>query len=376
MGLDYAKAGVNIALGDDASKILYDAARKTFENRKGNVGEIIVPFDDFSGVRAVDIGGLPKGSLMCTGFDGVGTKVEIAQRMNRHDTVAFDLFAMVCDDAIVRGAEPVLVGSVLDVNSLGEGRDSNLPQLKELANGYIAAAKAANVAVVNGELAELGNAVGGHGKFNYNWCASVVWFAKKDKLFTGKEINVNDSVVVLQEKGFRANGLSLVRKVFKSEFGKNWHNKEFQGEKLGTLVLVPSTIYSRAVVHMHGGFKTGGCCRIHGVAHITGGGLPGKLGRVLKPSGLGAELIDLFEPCKAMQFCQELGKIEDKEAYKTWNMGQGLAIITPEPDKVIAEAKKFNINAKLAGKIIQENKIKLKSQGVFNRGEELVFDMA
>lgn len=375
MGLDYAQAGVNIELGDDASKILYNAAKKTFENRKGNIGEIIVPFDDFSGVRAVDIGGLPKGSLMCTGFDGVGTKVEIAQRLNRHDTVAFDLFAMVCDDAIVRGAEPVLVGSVLDVNSLGDKTSSNLPQLKELAMGYIAAAKAANVAVVNGELAELGNAVGGHGRFNYNWCASVVWFANKDKLFTGREIKVGDSVVVLEEKGFRANGLSLVRKVFKNEFGDDWHNKEFQGEKLGSLVLVPSTIYSKAVVHMHGGFKTDGCCRIHGVAHITGGGIPGKLGRILKPSRLGAELNNLFEPCRAMQYCQELGKIEDKEAYKTWNMGQGLAIITPEPDKIIKEAKKFGINARLAGKIVQDTKIKLKSKGVFNSDQELVFDI-
>ncbi|MBD3303528.1 hypothetical protein GF343_00115 [Candidatus Woesearchaeota archaeon] len=376
MGLDYAQAGVNIELGDDASKILYNAAKKTFENRNGNIGEIIVPFDDFSGVRAVDVGRLPEGSLLCTGFDGVGTKVEIAQRMNRHDTVAFDLFAMVCDDAVVRGAEPVLVGSVLDVNSLGDKTSSNLPQLKELAMGYIAAAKAANVAVVNGELAELGSAVGGHGRFNYNWCASVVWFANKDKIFTGKEIKVGDSVVVLEEKGFRANGLSLVRKVFKNEFGDNWHNKEFKENKLGSLVLVPSTVYSKAVVHMHGGFKTSGCCRIHGVVHITGGGIPGKLGRILKPSNLGAELNDLFEPCQAMHYCQELGKIDDKEAYKTWNMGQGLAVITPEPDKVIEEAKKLGINSKLAGKIIQENKIKLKSKGVFNKDQELVFDIA
>ncbi len=373
--ITYKDAGVNIELGDDASKILYNAAKKTFENRKGNIGEIIIPFDDFSGVRAIGIGGLPKDSLMCISFDGVGTKVEIAQRMNKHDTLAFDLLAMVCDDAIVRGAEPVLVGSVLDVNSLGDDKDSNLPQLKELAKGYIAAAKDANVAIVNGELAELGNAIGGHGKFKYNWCASIVWFANKKKLFTGKEIKAGDSIVVLQEKGFRANGLSLVRKVFKNEFGDNWHNKEFKGDKLGNLALVPSTIYSKAVVHMHGGFKTEGCCRIHGVAHITGGGMPSKLGRVLRPNNLGAELNNLFEPGKAMQYCQELGKIKDTEAYKTWNMGQGLVIITPEPEKVIEEAKKFGINAKLAGKIIQENKIKLKSKGVFNRDEELIFNI-
>ena len=129
MAMDYSKAGVNIKLGDQASKILYGAAKQTFKNRTGNIGEVIIPFDDFSGVRAVNVGGLPEGSLMCLGFDGVGTKVEIAQRMNNHRTVAFDLIAMVCDDAIVRGGEPVLVGSVLDVESLGKDGESNIERV-------------------------------------------------------------------------------------------------------------------------------------------------------------------------------------------------------------------------------------------------------
>jgi len=362
--MDYSKAGVNIKLGDKASKLLYEAAKQTFENRQGNIGEIIVPFDDFSGVRAIDVSALPAGSLMCMGFDGIGTKVEIAQRMDDHSTIAFDLFAMVCDDAIVRGAEPVLIGSVLDINSLGE--DSELPMIKQLVDGYVKAAKDANVAVINGELAELGSAVGGYGNFKYNWCSGLVWFANKDKLFTGKEIKVGDSIVVFEEKGFRSNGLSLVRKTFSIKYGEEWHNVDFNGSKLGNLVLVPSTIYSKAVISMHGGFKTEGCCEIHGISHITGGGIPGKLGRVLKPSGYGAELNDLFEPCAAMKHCQEIGEITDEEAYRTWNMGQGLAVITPEPEKVISEAAKFGIQAKIAGKVIEEKKIKIKS---------LVFDI-
>jgi phosphoribosylformylglycinamidine cyclo-ligase len=373
MQIDYAKAGVNIKLGDKASKLLYEAARKTFENRTGNIGEIIVPFDDFSGVRAIDVGELPPGSLMCMGFDGIGTKVEIAQRMGDHSSIAFDLFAMVCDDAIVRGAEPVLIGSVLDVNSLGE--DIDLPMIQQLAEGYVNAAKDANVAVVNGELAELGNAVGGYGEFKYNWCAGLVWFANKNKLFTGKEICVGDSIVVLEEKGFRSNGLSLARKTFEVRYGEDWHEQEFEGEKLGNLILVPSKIYSKAVVSLHGGFKTEGSCKINGVSHITGGGIPGKLGRVLKPSGYGAELNGLFEPCAAMKHCQEVGEVSDEEAYRTWNMGQGLAIITPEPEKVISDVSKFGINAKIAGKVIEERKIKLKSNGIFSKGKELVFDI-
>ncbi len=88
--MDYASAGVNIELGDDVSKILYNAARQTWANRKGKLGEVIVPFDDFSGVRAIDVSELPKGTLMNIGFDGVGTKMEVAERVGNHRTIAHD----------------------------------------------------------------------------------------------------------------------------------------------------------------------------------------------------------------------------------------------------------------------------------------------
>ena len=122
-------------------------------------------------------------------FDTVGTKSEIAQRMNKHDTIAFDLFAMVCDDAILRGGEPILIGSNLDVNTLGRD-ESKLSIIKEIARGYIEAAKEANVAVINGELCQLGASVSGYSDFVYNWGAALVWFARKDKILTGKEIKI------------------------------------------------------------------------------------------------------------------------------------------------------------------------------------------
>ncbi|MBI2110220.1 nitroreductase family protein, partial [Candidatus Woesearchaeota archaeon] len=216
----YADAGVNLELGDDVSKILYNAARQTWDNRKGKLGELIVPFDDFSGVRAVDVSGLPKGTLMNIGFDGVGTKMELAERINDHRTIAYDLFAMVCDDAVVRGAEPVLIGSILDVNSLGKENETYIEQVRQLAQGYIEAAKAANVAIVNGEVAELGSRVGGFGNFNYNWGAAVVWFANRARLFTGREIRDDDRIIGLREYGFRSNGLSLVRRIMKEYYGE------------------------------------------------------------------------------------------------------------------------------------------------------------
>ncbi len=311
----YADSGVNIELGDNVSKILYNAAKETWVNRKGMLGELIVPFDDFSGVRAIDVSNLPSGTLMNIGFDGVGTKMELAERINDHSTIAFDLFAMVCDDAVVRGAEPVLIGSILDTNSLGKDGETYIEQVKQLAKGYIEAAKAANVAIINGEVAELGDRIKGFGDFNYTWGGAVVWFANKDNLFTGREIKQGDAIVAFKEKGFRSNGLSLVRKVFQRVYGDNWHTKELNGISLGKLALIPSKIYSKTIVDAHGGIDNEKRVEIHGVAHITGGGIPGKLGRILKASNLGAELNNLFEPPKVMLHCQEIGNINDKEAY-------------------------------------------------------------
>ncbi len=369
----YAASGVNIELGDDVSKILYNAAKETWNNRKGKLGELIVPFDDFSGVRAIDVSNLPAGTLMNIGFDGVGTKMELAERVNDHRTIAYDLFAMVCDDAVVRGAEPVLIGSILDVNSLQREGVPFLNQVKQLAEGYINAAKVANVAIVNGEVAELGSRVGGFGDFNYNWGAAVVWFAKKERLFTGREIQEWDSLVGLRETGFRSNGLSLVRKIMTNKHGENWHMAEYKGINLATHALMPSRIYTGAVVEMFGGFDQEPKAVVHGVSHITGGGLPGKLSRVLKPSGLGAIIDRPFEPAELMLYCQEKGNVADAEAYRTWNMGQGMVIITPKPHDVMSIAQTHGIESTLIGRVRRASGISILNKGYFSKGEYLNF---
>ena len=351
----YEEAGVNIELGDDVSKILYNAAKQTWDNRKGKLGEIIVPFDDFSGVRAIDVSNLPSGTLMNIGFDGVGTKMELAERVGDHRTIAYDLFAMVCDDAVVRGAEPVLIGSILDVNTLTD----NIEEVRQLAEGYVNAARDANVAVINGEVAELGNRVGGYGKFNYNWGAGLVWFANKDRLFTGLEIKDGDSIVALKENGFRSNGLSLVRKILNNN---DWPSDLVQA------ALEPSKIYSGAVVDMFGGYDGEPKAEIHGVVHVTGGGIPGKLGRVLKPSGLGANLDNLYTPPDVMLECQKLGDVSNEEAYKTWNMGQGMLIISPNPADVISVASGHGIDAKEVGEVYSKPSVCIKSKGYCDEG--------
>jgi phosphoribosylformylglycinamidine cyclo-ligase len=146
-----------------------------------------------------------------------------------------------------------------------------------------------------------------------------------------------------------------------------------EGENLGELVLKPSRIFTRAVVDMIGGFEGKPQAEVHGVAHITGGGIPGKLGRILKPRNLGAEIEDPFRPGKIVLYCQELGRISDEEAYQTWNMGQGMIIITPEPNEVIKVARKYNLEAKVIGKVTSNPGITIVSQGMFKKNKILKF---
>ncbi|MCK6510556.1 AIR synthase-related protein [Myxococcota bacterium] len=362
----YAAAGVDLSLGDRASRILYEAAQKTWKIRQDRLGEVLVPFDDFSGLRAIDVSGLPQGTWMMLGFDGVGTKVEVAERMNQHDTIAFDLLAMVCDDAVIRGAEPVLVGSILDVSRLAQrspARGEFLEQIRQIAHGYTAAALEAEVAIVNGELAEMGSRVQGYSDFSYNWGAAVLWFGHQDRMLTGKKVQPGESIIALAEEGFRSNGLSLVRRTLEEHYGEHWHETRWQGTLLGQGVLAPSRIYTRAIVEMTGGYTQTPTAQVHAAAHITGGGIPEKLARALRPSGCGAHLEAPLPPPPLMLHCQELARISDKEAYKTWHMGHGMLIITPQPGPVLEIAQKHRIPAQLIGQTTQEKGIHIRSQG-------------
>ncbi len=364
----YRDSGVDVELGNDVSKILYNAARVTWDNRKGKLGEVIVPTDDFSGLRYIHVGGLPDGTVMNLAFDGIGTKVNLAQRRRNHRTMGYDLVAMVAEDCVVRGAEPVLLGSILDVKSLGPKDDPYLEEVKQLAEGYINAAKAAGVAVVNGEVAELPVCVEGYGdRIKYNWGAGVAWFANKKRLFTGREIQAGDSLIGLFEPGFRSNGLSLVRKILENVYGPLYHDvPSGEGSQtIGDLVLTPSKIYTRAVVEMFGGWdlRVEPKARLHGVVHVTGGGIPEKLGRVLRPSGLGAVIDKPFIPSQFLLYLQDKGSVPDRDAYCTWNFNHGMIIVTPDPERVMELASIDGIENKEIGYIKNEPSIKIKNMG-------------
>jgi phosphoribosylformylglycinamidine cyclo-ligase len=368
---------VNIELGDDISRALYNASKQTHSNRPGFLVEF---HESFSGMRAIPATVLKDqdNMLMNMGFDGVGTKVEIAERMDDHSTVAFDLFAMVCDDAVVRGAEPVAIGSILDVRQLDDTEHTR-GAITQLALGYMAAAACAKVVVVNGEVAELGDRIGGHGDFNYNWGASVLWFAHRERILTGHQVKPGDALVGLEEHGFRSNGITDVRKAMLEHYGPDWQHQrasEIASDLLlGKHVQVPSTIYSRFVCDLTGGYDitVEPRAKVTGVAHITGGGQPSKLGRMLEPSGHGVLIDDPIEPPAIMLHVQELRGFSDEKAYGKWHMGPGMVIATPEPEKVLDEALNHGIAAQVIGSVTEEPGIRIKNMGNEQQEEWLTF---
>jgi phosphoribosylformylglycinamidine cyclo-ligase len=364
----YAAAGVNLNLGDTASQALYNAAKRTWEQRRDRLGDIIIPYDDFSGVRAIAVGGLPADTVMGLGFDGLGTKIEVAERLGIWHTVAFDLFAMVCDDAVVHGAEPALLGTVLDVRSLGSATTPYVHIVSQLAEGYVAAATAARVAVINGEMAEYGDRLSGYGPFNCTWNAGVLWFAKRSRLLSGAALRPGDAIVGLQETGCRANGYSLLRRILHRHHGDDWHTVPLGHTTLGELALQPARIYTAAVVDMLGGVDGEPQAVLHGVVHVTGGGLPGKLGRLLRRVALGAEITDPWPPGPLLHYLQKHGPVNDQEAYRVWNMGQGMLLITPQPEAVIAVAQRHHILAQIVGEVTSQPGIRVWSRGYFSTG--------
>jgi len=365
--MNYKEAGVDNDLKAQCSKLFYEAAKKTWFNRKKKFGEITACQDAFTGGRGFL---LKNDSNYISGLasDGIGTKQVIAQRYSTftgdftcHQDIMKDLFAMPADDCPMKGAEPILLNWTINFNK------PNLECTRALAKGSVIAAAEAGVAIFSGETAELGDIVGGYGDVRYLADATVFWVAQKDYLLDPKDIEVGDSIVALKEDGFRSNGLTLVRKIAEQAYGDKWHEKEVNGENLAKMALVPSRIYAKAVVQMYG--------MIWSVAHITGGGIPEKLKRAMAGSNLGASLTNLYEPSKAIKTFQELGKVKDIDAYNTWNMGNGMLIITNTPSQIIEIARRYGIEARIAGEVIKEPYIEILNKGMFNKNESLRFSL-
>lgn len=338
-------SGIDIDLGNYCSKIAYSWAKKTFKNRQNGFGNPLISVDGtFSNL--VNYRGVKVGITS----DGIGTKIELAERTGIYDTLGFDLVAMVADDLAANGIEAVNISNILDVDFL----DSDI--VDQLMKGLHNAADYAKVVITGGEIAELGGRISGYGeRMHFNWCATAVGILPENREFIdGRKVKQGDIIVSLKSRGFRSNGFSLIRKIMKDNFGIKWHSKLYGKEKTwGEVLLTPSLIYSPLVSEILNNYN------IKGIAHITGGGIIGNLSRILEVNRVGAYLDSLFEPLEFMREVQRIGNISEKAAYRIWNMGNGMLIIAEESesDGILKLAHNQGYKAQIAGKVISEPRI-------------------
>ncbi len=318
----YAKSGVDIKQEEKAIKALTDRIRYI---RKG-IGQPVLT-GHFASI--VDFGAF--GVAVTT--DGVGSKIMVAEAMSKFDTIGIDCVAMNVNDLIAVGAEPVAMVDYI----AAEKPDEEV--LAEIAAGLEKGCEIANITLVGGETATLPDMIRG-----FDLAGTAIGIVEKDRIITGNGIQPGDVIFGIPSSGIHSNGLTLARKVvenagmsYDDEFGEN-------GKTIGEELLIPTRIYREVVgvIRRH---------EVHGMAHITGGGLL----NLKRLKDLKFVISDPLPSQRIFRFIQELGSIDDDEMYRTFNMGMGFALIMPEE-----EAKSVKIEGKIVGYVEEGKGVYLK----------------
>lgn len=372
-----------IDLGDDASEMLYRANKLTWSNRAGQYGEVVANVDHFRGMRIwtdAPLYDLPEYEkfVNCMETDGIGTKIKVSQKTSLYGTAAYDLFAMAIDDAAIKGFEPAVVNTSLAVNSLNEHLAKYMEQL---AIGMIEAARIGRVAVFGGETAILGDMIHGYGnplrRLHYDWTATAVAKAHPDRLINNTKIKPGMALVALREPGNRSNGYTKLQKLAEEQFGRRWFDKQFDfdegRQKLGHALLRGSTIYTPVYIDALGGLDLRKKSRadIEGTAHITGGGVTGKLSDMLAVNGYGADIENPMPAPESAKLIQAQAGIPDKEMYGMLGMGHGTINATSQPDEFIKVAAENGVEAKVIGMVTKTSGIVMRSAGAKTPGRKL-----
>lgn len=306
----YADAGVDIQAGHTAVDLFKEQVRSTFRS------EVIGDIGGFGGAFAFNAAAY-KDPLLVSGTDGVGTKVLIAQLAGSHETIGIDLVAMSVNDVAVHGAEPLFFLDYIVVDKV----DPKV--IEQIVRGVAAGCRDAGCALLGGEVAEHpGHMLAGA----YDLAGFCVGAVERERLVTGADIAPGDVVVGIASSGLHSNGYSLVRKVLLDNMGLKLDDRPMNLDgTLGEELLKPTIIYSRvlAALHAEGIGK--------GFAHITGGGMPENLGRIL-PDGVNAQIDPSSWPVPPIfDLVASLGHVDLQEMFSTFNMGIGMAaVVSPE----------------------------------------------
>ena len=334
-GLDYQAAGVSIEAGDRAVALMREAvARTAGPEVVGGIGGFAGPFDAsrLTGYRR---------PLLATATDGVGTKVVIAQRLGEYGTVGLDLVAMVVDDLVTCGAEPLFMTDYVVFGTLVAERAA------EIVRGVARGCELAGCALLGGETAEHP----GHlrpGDFDLAGAATGV--VEADALLGPDRVRPGDAIVALASSGLHANGYSLVRRVIADAGLALDAEPPELGQTLGAELLTPTTIYARDCLAL------AAQCGVHAYAHITGGGLAANLARVLPP-GTGA-IVDrgTWRPAAIFGLLAGHGGIAEAELERVLNMGVGMAaaVAADDADRAVRLLMDRGIPAWRAGEVTSD----------------------
>ncbi|MEM2725368.1 MAG: phosphoribosylformylglycinamidine cyclo-ligase [Candidatus Nezhaarchaeales archaeon] len=341
----YSKAGVDLDRVKRAHKSIVEIIEATYEFRRELFGRIIRGAGHYAAL--IDIGG---GKALALHADGVGTKVLIAQLMNRYDTVGIDCIAMNVNDLICVGAEPIAMIDYLAVEKSDED------MIAEIMKGLVRGAEMAGIAIVGGETAVMPDVIKGavEGR-GFDLAGLSIGVVDVDKVIMGDKIQVGDAIVGVKSSGIHSNGLTLARKVLLEHAALNVHSyvNELQCT-VGEELLKPTYIYVKPILEL---LRKG--LEVHGLAHITGGSFT-KLLRIA-PQGLGFKLDNMPEPHVIFKLIQSLGRISNWEMYRTFNMGIGFCVVVPkhEVEEVIRIFKLHGFEAQQIGSIIDEPRVEI-----------------
>lgn len=311
--LTYKEAGVNIEEGYRSVKLIKEYAKKTMSEY------VLNGLGSFAGMVELPEG--YKKPVLVSGTDGVGTKLDIACKKRKFDTVGIDCVAMCVNDILCHGAKPLFFLDYIACGKLEAEVSSDL--VKGVAEGCIKS----QCSLIGGETAEM---PGMYKEGDYDIAGFAVGIVDKDKIINGKEIKSGDKLIGIASSGVHSNGYSLIRKVFKNL------DEDFNGKAIWEELLTPTKIYVKPVLSLLEKFN------IKGMAHVTGGGFYENLPRMLSEEGLSIVINkNSYEIPEIFKKLMELG-VKEEEMYNTFNMGIGfvLCVEEDEVEEILKELSK------------------------------------
>ena len=305
----YAAAGVDVTAGYESVERIKPMVESTY------IPGVLGTLGGFGGMFAPDMAGMKK-PVLVSGTDGVGTKLRLAQLMNKHDTIGIDCVAMCVNDIICGGAAPLFF---LDYIACGK---NDPVRIAEIVTGITEGCRQSECALVGGETAEHPGLMPDE---DYDVAGFSVGIVDEEKIIDGKHLAQGDVLIGLASTGVHSNGFSLVRKVFDVEHADlTSPMEELDGKSLGETLLTPTRIYVKAIKAL---LKAG--VDIHAISHITGGGFYENVPRMMT-EGLTAQIkLDSFPRLPIFDLIEKKGGIPERDMYNTFNMGIGMILALP-----------------------------------------------